>query len=334
MIACKECGSIFEEVKSLHGHLRKHKLKVKDYYESHYPKVCLMTGKKLPWKDSDDLKSYLARNFINEETMYHYFLDCENQKETKLEKITDNLIKFKDKSELTPTQFELSSSSFSPDILLYSKYFNYTKKCEELGFKTRFNYTFDYHNKLPIDKIPIEEFCINIDTREQNELMFFSTIKGKLSIGDYTLAGKHHNSIYIERKSIGDAGGTFSKIATDGLYLSRFERELLRAREDNKYVIILVECSILDFKKYRFYGFAQSDFILNRMRYISRNFSDCSQIVFAGGRNQCQNLVPAFLLLGSKARNIDLQLWVDINSNNLPRIFSKQDLLKLYDSSL
>lgn len=331
MIVCKECQTSFENEKSLHSHLRKHKLKKSDYYQKYFPKICLYTGKKIPFKNSDDLKSYLSRHFVNEEAMYFYFLDTNIDMKKKTSILEEHLLKMKEKSDLVPCQFELSSSKYIPDINILNKYFNYVEKCKEFRFKDRFDYNFDYYGKLPITKISIENFCIIIDSREQDSLHFFSSIRGKLNVGDYAIGGNGYNKVHVERKSIGDAGGTFAKIQTDEMFLSRFEKELIRAREDGIYLIILIESSIIDFKKYRFFGFAQSEFIMNRMRYISRSFSDCCQLVFAGGRNQCQNLLPALLLLGENARIIDLQLWCDINQDNLPKIFSKEDLIKIYE---
>lgn len=330
MISCKECQKLFESDKAFHGHLRAHKLKKAQYYQKHYPKYCLQTGQKLGFKNSDDLSSYLKRDFINEQAMYFYFSDVNENREKKEEMLIDYLIRLKEKCEFTPNQFELESSVGIPDITIFSKYFNYNNKCKELGFKYRFNYNFNYCNNLPIKKVPVENFCIIKDTRERDGFNFFNMIDGKLEVGDYTLGGVAHNFNYIERKSVGDAGSTFSQITKDINSPSRFERELDKAKESGKYIIILIESTILEFKKYRFYGFAQSDFILNRLRYISRQYKDNVQIVFGGTRNQCQNLIPLFLLLGDEAKNLDLQMWTDINLENLPRIFSKEDFIRLY----
>ena len=80
METCKECGALFENSTSLHGHLRKHKLKIADYYSRHYPKNCLQTGKKLTWKSGDTLAEYLGRFFIDKTALNQYFDDVKWKK--------------------------------------------------------------------------------------------------------------------------------------------------------------------------------------------------------------------------------------------------------------
>ena len=43
---CKVCGAEFKTEKSLHAHLKAHKMYVADYYVKHYPRYNKLNGKK------------------------------------------------------------------------------------------------------------------------------------------------------------------------------------------------------------------------------------------------------------------------------------------------
>lgn len=326
MIECKECGVTFELVESFHRHLKKHKQKKREYYEKHYPKFCLATNKKIVWKESDKLEDYLGRDFIDQNALRNYFLGSINTEE-KLKMLESYLVSSHDKHSIAPSEVEWSSLQLSPNILLTDNYFNYQNKCTELGFKTRFNYSFEYKGyKLPIIKVPVEEFCIQIDTREINGYSFFSSITSKISVGDYCLASSNFNNIVIERKSIQDFGGTM------GSGLERFEDELKRTRELGRYMVMLIEYPLNDIYGYKFYGRCQAGYFLHNLRDLFRRYSDIMQPVFGGHRYKCVKLVPLFLLCGTKCKEIDLQLWVEYN--NYPpmgSIFTKNDLYKMYE---
>ena len=59
---CKECGSEFASEKSLHGHLKAHKIYVADYYVKHYPRFNKLNGNPLPFKKKEE---YFENDFIN-----------------------------------------------------------------------------------------------------------------------------------------------------------------------------------------------------------------------------------------------------------------------------
>lgn len=330
MISCKECQSTFDNEKSFHGHLRKHKLKIKEYYEKHYPKNCLQTGKKLQWKDGDDLLSYSSRNFIDKIALNQYFLSESDSAETVelKKKILEEFIEDSYKRNLVfPSEIELASLPIAPNLLIFQKYFGIPEFLDGKKMPSRFNYVTNYSLDLELPKVDFDEFTILVDTREQAPYRFFSSIKGKLNSGDYALAGKLFNDVVVERKSVSDFGGT----VVSGN--ERFRRELDRVREEGRYLIILVEFNIHDLYKHKFYGYSNPAFVSHNMRGLIRDYSDCCQFVFGGARTSCIKYCVQFLLYGQKCRQIDLQLFVDSHDNVFHgEEFDKNDLMSLYDN--
>jgi hypothetical protein len=325
MIVCKECGCNFENDKSLHAHLKKHKLKTKSYYEKHFSKFCLFSGKKILWKDGDNLQSYLSRDFSDKNSMFQYFDTINEDTKTKKSLLLKYLKESFDKNNRLPTQVELDSLPLSPNFLIYEKYYDLPSLLLENNYKNNFNYKINYKDRLPLQKVDIEDFTINIDTREQQSYRFFSEVRGKIDSGDYCLAGKLFNNIVIERKSVSDFGGT----VVSGN--ERFRRELDRTRESNKYLIVLVEFNIHDLYKHKFYGYSNPAFVSHQMRGLIRDYSDCVQFVFGINRELCVRYVVEFLLCGERCRTIDLQLYVDSTHSQWNKEeFSKEDFFELY----
>lgn len=86
---------------------------------------------------------------------------------------------------------------------------------------------------------------IKIDNREQRPLVFESKLvksyqKCTLNVGDYgcVLSDGYEVPVYFERKSISDLYGTLSQ------GYERFKKELLRAKEQNKKLILIIESSL------------------------------------------------------------------------------------------
>lgn len=324
MIVCKECEKFFDSDKKLHGHLRAHKIKKTQYYQKHYPKKCLQTGKAIPFKDSDDLESYLKRDFYDRTALNLYFDDSTKplEKQELLLKYLEDTYK---KHNIIPSQVELSSLPCSPTILHYTNFFDFYKLIQEKNLKSRFDYGFDYYSPLKLPEINLEQFCISIDTREQLGYRMFNSINQKLDFGDYALSNLLYNKTHIERKSISDFGSTMV-----GGNL-RFRKELDRVRGCGGYLIILVEHELEKFSTHRFFGFARPSLISHEMRGILREYSDVTQVVFGGNREKCVKYVVEFLLYGMKCKEIDLQYYVDVNVNQFKsQEFSKGDLLNLY----
>lgn len=320
METCKECGATFESSASLHGHFRKHKLKVKTYYEKYWPKKCLQTNKKLVWKNGDSLANYLSRDFIDKTALNQYFEDATPEKRETLLKIFDDSYA---RHGVVPSQVELASLPCSPTLLIYQNYFMLSElfECK----KTRFDYSLNYSKPLPLIKIDTKRFTINCDTREQSPLRFYSSVNGKLDFGDYAIAGEDYTGINIERKSVGDFGSTL----VGGL--ERFIKELERVREAGKYLIVLVEFNLYEIFRHKFYGYSRPELVMHNLRKLTRDYSDVCQFCFGNDRQSCVQYIPQFLLC-SDVRKYDLQFWIDIRKAQFHKNeFEEGDLRKLYE---
>lgn len=88
---------------------------------------------------------------------------------------------------------------------------------------------------------------ILIDTREKNPIKFDRFQIKKLNVGDYTTP-KHYNRFHLERKSPLDLYGTILKGH------KRFKKELIRAKENNIRLVMIIECTEIRFYEKRFPG--------------------------------------------------------------------------------
>ena len=53
MVKCAECGQEFESDKQLHAHLKKHSLRVVEYYQKYFPRYDLYDKKIIRFKNKD-----------------------------------------------------------------------------------------------------------------------------------------------------------------------------------------------------------------------------------------------------------------------------------------
>ena len=53
-IECKVCGQKFKSYRGLHGHLKKHKLSLAEYYCVYYPRFDLWDKSPIPFKNKND----------------------------------------------------------------------------------------------------------------------------------------------------------------------------------------------------------------------------------------------------------------------------------------
>jgi hypothetical protein len=63
MVNCKFCNKDFDNDKSLHAHLKSHKISVSDYYQHYYPRKDLLTGELIEFKNKDQ---YFESDFNSE----------------------------------------------------------------------------------------------------------------------------------------------------------------------------------------------------------------------------------------------------------------------------
>ena len=162
MVKCAECGQEFETDKQLHAHLKKHSLRVVEYYQKHFPRYDLYDKKMIRFKNKDqyfrddfntitNLKKWLKDKPLEESKAY-----CQNiltkRKHTK-------------EIEYSPTQVELRTI-LSPPIQYYNDiFFDYYGLCEKIGFKNKYQNPTNIIDGKEYNK---EDYKILIDTREQN----------------------------------------------------------------------------------------------------------------------------------------------------------------------
>lgn len=292
---CKECGQDFETLRSLHAHIKKHKMFLGDYYVNHFARKNKLTGDLLPFKNYDD---YFSKDFSQPHQLMEW---CETADGKEVKQYIGELLKKRvsDKGlEYGPTELELLTSGL-PSIEVYKKYFgSYTAVCELCGVKPLLDKNLpkgffnDYSNVK-----------ILIDTREQQPLKFKNSEKYKSDVGDYSVESSDYDYTHVDRKSFGDFCGT----TTVGY--SRFCKELDRNRSLGCYMFVVVEvaldemeaCNKKSYKKYKL------DYVFHNMRKIQKQYSDCCQFVFSGSREKSELLIPKILVMGK-------QLWkTDIN---------------------
>lgn len=297
---CKICNEEFESEVKLHRHLRAHKINVETYYITQFPRRDKYSNELIPFKNKE---YYLNTDFVSKENFGKWIKSAppsiaENY-------IKEYLIKRKNNKNLRfiPCQVELRSLN-GPSIITFEKYFNYFKFCADLGLEHRFidiNYIFSCGD---------EDIPILVDTREQKpfELPIFKV--QKLDYGDYCNGSfEVKPKCYIERKSINDFIGTLSE-------LERFEKEIIRAQDNNDYLVVIVEENLsntLNFNKKlanceRFC--VSPEHIFHNVRYLIQKYKNL-QFLFANGREEALRLCYKILKEKFAHFSTDLQLLYD-----------------------
>ena len=292
---CKECSSDFESLRSLHAHIKKHKMFLGDYYVKHYQRKNKLTGELLPFKN---YKDYFKKDFSQPHQLMEWIEKSE--KEEVKDYITQLLHNrtISQSIDYGPTELELVSAGL-PSIDVYKKYFgSYTYACEEIGVKP-----------LLGERLPKEFYDdysnteILIDTREQQPLCFKNSEPCKLDVGDYCVKAKDYDYTYVDRKSFGD----FCSTTTVGY--SRFCKELDRCRDLGCYMFVVIEVDLdeieeINKKSYKKY---KLDYVFHNVRQIQKEYKDSCQFVFSGSRESSVLLIPKILVLGKKLWNTDVQ---------------------------
>ena len=306
MVKCEVCNLEFETDKQLHAHLKKHSLRVVEYYQKYFPRHDLYDKKIIRFKNKDqyfrddfntitNLKKWLKDKPIEESKAY-----CQNI-----------LTKRKHNKgiEYSPTQVELRTV-LSPPIQYYNEiFFDYYGLCEKIGFKNK------YQNPTKIidgSEYNKDEYKILIDTREQKPLKFErETVSQKLDYGDYAFSHpKHSCDCHIERKSLSDFISTIS-----GGY-ERFIKEIERAKENDAYLVVLVEESLTNALSFQYLPHiskkirATPEFIFHRVRDLIQQYPNV-QFLFVNGRKESSRIVELIFTCGCAYKKIDLQLAYD-----------------------
>ena len=119
-LTCKVDGEKFDTEKQLHMHLRKHKMRMAEYYQKYYPRRDMLTGDLIKFKN----KSHYFSNHFNSRVNMRKWLESAPKKEAgdfciKLlkERIERRGIRY------SPTQVEMRTSMMPP-IFYYENLFD------------------------------------------------------------------------------------------------------------------------------------------------------------------------------------------------------------------
>jgi hypothetical protein len=304
MVKCKVDGEEFATEKELHMHLRKHKLRMAEYYQKYYPRRDLLTEDLIKFKN----KSHYFSNHFNSRVNMRKWLEQAPQEEAKefcikllKERIERRGIKY------CPTQVEMRTSMMPP-IFYYQQLFgNFYDACKDVGLTPRFT---KFATEFIEENIE-EGYEIIVDTREQKPLNInYETRREGLKFADYWL-DKEDNKCYVERKETKDFIGTF----TGGC--ERFSRELERAKEKDAYVVVVVENSLDNMMKFNYLKYVTKkvqvtpEFVMRNVRDIIQKH-DNVQFLFAKGRTEATRLTRKLFFCGTNYKDIDLQLAYDL----------------------
>ena len=297
---CKECGAEFESEKSLHAHLKAHKMYVADYYVKHNPRFNKLNGNPLPFKKKEE---YFQNDFINRSQLVKW---CDTAPAAEVKEYIVKLGKrriYRKKYKKAPFYLELSKRQL-PDLDTYKKHFGtYTKACEAMGAKPIF------YKGMPKEFYKDIDVEVLIDTREQQPLKFSKSQILKLDFGDYTLGGNNFANTFVDRKSAGDFLSTF------GGQVDRFRREMQRCVELDSYMYIVIEKPLATIEKEAIFTKGRRspklNWVFSNLISIQHEFAGHCQFVFTNNRAHSEEIIPKLLYLGNKLWNVDIQYFLD-----------------------
>lgn len=306
---CQECGEEFGSRRSLHAHIKKHKLILGDYYVKYYPRFDKLTKKPIQFKNADQ---YFSEDFNRDANMYRW---CEEAPKDEVKEFV--LAKFKkrlaDKGlDAAPSSIYLKTAGL-PTVDIIKKLFgSYTLFCREAGVEPRYG-----DNLCSGFFEDYSDAKVWIDTRENQPLKFKNSFVCKLDFGDYTLEPKSYTFTHVERKSFSD----FASTVTNGY--DRFRKEMERCKSLGCYLFVVVDTDFGGIFKLNnsVYKKFNMSYVFNKMRQLEVDFGDCCQFVFSGSRKDSEELIPKILCLGKKLWKVDLQYFWEkqLNRNGLAR---------------
>ena len=301
---CAECKKEFTSRASLHKHIKQHGLNLASYYTRYHPRLNKLTGDPLPFKKFDE---YFERDFSTKQQLLKW---CKENPKNQVKEYATSLLQkrhWRKGRKYGPFHLE-TKNSFMPSISIYKELFgNYSAACEAVGCEPLYN------KKLPKDffSFPLpKDLAIAIDTREQKPLRFKECENQtlKLDIGDYTALGEYYNYTFVDRKSGNDLQGTLAKNN-----IERFRREILRAKEMDAYLFVIIESSVEKIIKENkiFNRRANIDYTLRQIKDICHDYPRACQFIFAGNRENAEYLIPRLLVSGKNIWQTDMQYFWD-----------------------
>jgi hypothetical protein len=311
---CKECNQDFPSERSLHTHLKKHKMSLADYYCAHYPKKNLLTGTKLSFKDKE---SYFEKDFENREQLLKW---CNFEKAEVVKPYIKQLLERRVANKelvVAPSHIEIETSEL-PSIDCFKKHYgSYSAVCSEIGIKPMF--AKNIHKDFYSDYSNVNIF---IDTREQQPLQFQNQREVKLDFGDYTAGGQNYSKTFVDRKSEGDFKSTLV-----GENFDRFKREIERCKSMDCFLFIVVESSFDQIKNNNDFTSHKSNlkFVYHNMRLLQQEFHKNCQFVFSGSRKNSVALIPKLLVCGPKLWETDIQYFIEKDQSWLGSLATKKE---------
>jgi len=306
-VICKVDGKEFKDEKSLHLSLKSYGLNKVKYYQKYFERRDLLTKELINFKTKEQ---YFNSDFNDKNNMKKWL------KEQSIDKAQEYckslLIKRKEDKKLTysPSQVELRTI-MAPSIIFYNKIFNdYYDICSSIGLENKYihpkNIIHQFKNKL------ILRDTIYVDTREQSWLKFDIPFEIKtLSFGDYSCNNDNCNC-FIERKSLSDFISTLSVKNFD-----RFENEIKKAKENNSYIIVMVEETLTNALSFPYLPHisksikATPEYIFHNVRQLIQEH-DNLQFLFVDGRKEMTRIIEAVFASKCFYKKIDLQLAYDM----------------------
>jgi hypothetical protein len=309
-VICKACEKEFKTDRQLHAHIKVHDLRVVGYYQKYYPRHDLHDGKIIKFKTKEQ---YFSTDFNSRTTLRLWLKngDIESSKQY-CEKV---LVERKDKKDLiyTPSQTEMRTV-LVPPIQYYDEIFgDYYSFCESLGFKNKYEKPTEMTTGKEYEK---PQYSIHVDTREQLPLTFddYPTEIKTLSVGDYTFSEpKLTCNCYIERKSLADFISTLSV-----KNFERFEKEIIRAKEMEAKLIVLVEDTLNNACKFKYLPYISKkikvtpEYIFHNVRFLIQKYPHI-QFLFVKGRGESKRVIKKIFFSGCLHKKIDLQYAYDLD---------------------
>jgi hypothetical protein len=311
MVKCEICGKEFKSDRSLHAHLKAHKITVVEYYQQFFPRFDLYSGDPIEYKSKEQYFEVAFNSPLNfrkwreEAPTYTVRKFC-------LEMIRKRIKK--KNMQYSMCQVELRSLKYPAINELNRIFGDYYDTCSELGLENKYKKTFLFKDNQQKD-----DLVIYVDTREKNPLKFNTKTELKgLKFGDYALSTEDDRyTCRIERKSLADFVGT---LRPDNY--ERFRREIEKAQEANALLVILIE---QDFKHALSFGYLRkkhskerifkntkvtSQYILRRVRDLIYEYP-LIQFLFVDGRREASRVVEKIFSNEKTVRHVDLQLAYD-----------------------
>ncbi len=305
---CEICNEQYDG-EAFVKHLRKHKIKIEDYYLKYLPRFDHFSQEPIRFKTREQ---YLYSMFNTRTNMINFFKQNEKNQGNSPElnrwaakEIVALRQSFRD-FKYVPSTIE-ARTSLLPTPLLMEKYdFDYNKLWKSVSKTIIAKY--DYSEILRFKNL--KDLKIIIDTREQKPLSFdCSTIVQGLKYGDY--ATYPSCGLVIERKSLPDLCGTLSA------GYERFQREIERAIAAKEMLLVCVETDVNTLQSFNYLPHfrhikASPEFICHRMRELCQKYPEI-QFLLVKNRALMAPTIKKILTLKSNPAQIDFQYHFDKN---------------------